>query len=177
MAGSGLALLAVLTGAGCGYRPVHAAGIPTEAYAVTVVTARVTPTSAADAVAAGLRDALAADGALRGGEGYPRVEIEVVRVDEDPDAIGAITAEPGGRHFPRARGLRLGVVARAWVRRRADAAPELDTGDVRAFASVAADAAATSDGDRARVVTAESAGREAGRRLGARLLGHPALSE
>ncbi len=170
-------LVALVAAAGCGYRPVHGASNEAEAYGVVTVAARVTPTSAADAVAVGVRDALAEGGALRGGEGYPRVEIEVVRIDEEADAIGVVQPTPGGRHFPRARGVRIGVVGRAWLRRRAEAGPELDTGDVRVFSSLGADSSPDLGALRARDAAAEAAGREVGHRLGMRLLGHPAVSE
>jgi hypothetical protein len=165
--------LAIEALAGCGYRPLHASALATEGerLAVLVVSSHVTPTSAADEVAGGVREALSESGALRSGTGYPRVEVEVVRIDQESDAI----ADLGGA--PRARAVRVGVVARAWIKRAASEPATGDTGDVRAFSVVAADAVPALGSELVLERAARASGRRAGLRLGARLLGHPAASE
>ncbi len=65
---------------------------------------------ASDEVAAGVREELARSGALEGGEGYPRVEIEVLRADEASDGLAA-SGGPAPR--PVARSLDVGISARA----------------------------------------------------------------
>lgn len=156
---------------GCGYRPLHANVPEGERLGVIVVASHVTPTTASDEVAGGVREALSESGALRNGTGYPRVEIEVLRVDQESDSI----ADVGGS--PRARGLRVGVVARAWVKRSAGDVATADTGDVRAFTVIAAEAAPGLAAELVFERAARAAGRRAGLRVGARVLGHPAVSE
>jgi hypothetical protein len=115
-------------------------------------------------VLAGTRAGLSAAGALRSGSGYPRVVVEVIRVDEVAEGIRDTTSGP------LARGSGVGVTARAWLERFQGAGPERDTGDVRRVTTVAQDrdsersANAFSDGGRA-------AGRRVGEALARRLLG------
>ena len=170
--GSLAALLALASFASaCGYRPLHANVPEGERLAVVVVASHVTPAAASDDVAGGVREALSESGALRAGTAHPRVEIEVVRIDQESDAI----ADVGGS--PRARGQRVGVVARAWVKRSPTEPATTDTGDVRAFTVIAAE---TEPGLAAELVlerAARAAGRRVGLRLGARVMGHPVASE
>jgi hypothetical protein len=179
-----LVAVAAALSAACGYHAVYGrAG----AERVHVVLARsvVADAVAAGEVVSGVREELAREGALASGDGYPRVEVEVTRLDEGSDAIGAATASgaAGGR-VPVARATEVGVVARAWLVRAAGGAQERDTGDVRALvdegttrvssesggglaAPSAADAFRHDDAVRA-------AARLAGIRLGRRILGRPA---
>ncbi len=123
-----------------------------------------------DAVLAGVRDRLAEAGAFEGGPGYPRVEVEVLRVDETSEGIAA----RGG--LPVARGLRLAVLGRARLIRAPGEPPSLDTADVRASVIIG------SEGEpRGAMLAREEALRGAalglGRRLADRLLGVPSASD
>jgi hypothetical protein len=166
-----LALLALLTLPslpGCGYHSVYAAGPPGKLH-VTLARTLVADAVAADEVAAGVREELAKAGALESGEGYPRVEIEVLRAEESSEGI---SAGPSG---PLARGTGVGLVARAWV---APAAGEQvsDTGDVRAEETMRVDPTALASGFH-HADALRAAARRLGHTLGARILGLPAASE
>jgi hypothetical protein len=133
-----LALALVLTAAvaaGCGYRAVYG-DRPSFRLHVKLVRTLVPDVVASDEVAAGVREELARSGVLQGGEGYPRVEIEVLRADE---ASEGIAAGSGPAPRPVARSLDVGISARAWIVRAPDAAPESDTGDLRAEDTIAVD--------------------------------------
>jgi len=150
----------------CGYRAVYAN--ETEKLHVHLDRAPVADAAAADEVLSGAREQLAREGALAAGEGYPRLVIEVLRIDEQSEAIGAEGA-------PRASSTRRAVVARAWVEKSPNVT-ERDTGDVRSedLSSVRdspiADELASLDASRA-------AARRLGRRLALRALGHPTSSD
>jgi hypothetical protein len=160
----------------CGYHSVYAAG-PQGKLHVKVVRSLVADAVSADEVASGVREELARAGALEAGEGYPRVEIEVLRGDETSEGIAA------GASGPVARGAGVAVVARAWVVAAADAAPQGDTGDMRAEESIAVDETAGLGGPDPRASAfhhadaSRAAARRLGRKLGARLLGQPSASE
>lgn len=158
----------------CGYQPVYAAHPPR--LHVVIVRSRVPDAVAVDEVASGLREELARAGALQDGQGYPRVEVEVLRADEASEGIAA------GASGPVARGTDVGVVARAWIVPAEGADRVSETGDVRAEESIAVDQAPGSAGDpRASVFhvadARAAAARRLGRKLGARVLGQPAASE
>jgi hypothetical protein len=164
---------------GCGYRSVYAAGPPGRLH-VKVIRSLVTDAVAADEVASGVREELARAGALAAGEGYPRVEIEVLRADETSEGIAA---EARG---PVARGTGVAMVARAWVTAEDGASPQSDTGDMRAEESITVDETVGADGTggpdpRASAFhhadASRAAGRRLGRKLGARVLGQPSASE
>jgi hypothetical protein len=130
---------------------------------------------ASDEVLAGLREELARTGSLASGEGYPRCEVEILRMDE---ASEGIAAAPGGdgRLVPQSRATRVGLLARAWVLRAPGGERERDTGDVRAFETVAiapdARAATFRHSDALR-----AAGRHVGKRLASRIMGLPAPND
>jgi hypothetical protein len=178
--------LAATTAAGCGYRAVYG-DRPSFRLHVKLVRTLVPDVVASDEVAAGVREELARSGVLEGGEGYPRVEIEVLRADEASEGIAA-SSGPAPR--PVARSLDVGISARAWIVRAPDAAPESDTGDLRAEDSIAVDetgqAGQLSEGGlhpdpRAGAFHYADALRAAARRLGRRLAykvtGEPAVSD
>jgi hypothetical protein len=87
-------------------------------------------------VATGVREELARAGMLEAGDGWPRVEVEVLRADE---ASEGIAAGASGGTGPVARGLDVALVARAWVVASPGAEPESDTGDMRAEETIAVD--------------------------------------
>jgi hypothetical protein len=164
-------VLAIVSG--CGYRAVY--GGEAQPFHVKVVKLAAVDAEASDEVASGLREELARGGAVEAGEGYPRVEIEVLRTTEASEGI----ADVGGS--PEARATAVGITARAWVVRAAGGAHERDTGDVRAAESVNIDERAGMPDPRADVFHVPDARRAAARRLGhalgRRILGVPAGSE
>ena len=153
---------------GCGYGPVYgASGGPR----YEVVTGRVATSSfeAAQEAAAGLRSELGPAGAL--GSGYPRVVVEVLRIDERSIGVRSM-----GNAAPLARGTELAVVGRAYVQERADAKPSRDTGDFSRSAQFAAGTTPSADAaSRSRAV--RDAARSLGKALGRALLGLPEPSE
>ena len=188
----------LLLTAACGYRPLYggtaAGGAGRDGARLHVVLVRsVVPDAiASDEVVSGAREELAREGALAAGDGYPRLEIEVLRLDESSDGIAAERPSAGGPLAPRARGTEVGVVARAWVVTAAGAEPQRDTGDVRALDLVGTDAVGGSafgggggGGGGALSAPAErrdafrhadavrAAARRVGVRLAQRVLGHP----
>ena len=154
--------------AGCGYQPIYgrSGGARYE-----VVTGRVATSSfeAAQAVASGVRSELGPAGAL--GNGFPRVVVEVLRLDER--SIGVSSTNNA---VPLARGAELVVVGRAYVLESPDAAPSRDTGDVSRAAQFAAGPTAAADSD-ARSRAVRDAARSLGKALGRALLGLPEPSE
>jgi len=159
----------------CGYHPLYG-GVPTERLHVKLVRALVADPVAADEVVSGVRDELARAGVLEAGEGYPRVEVEVLRADETSEGVAA------GAGGPRARALDVGIVARAWVARAPEAPPERDTGDLRAQESISVDETGVGTPDpRAGGFHGADALRAAARRLGQELAhkvrGEPAAGE
>src|SRR5882672_3681099 len=109
--------------AGCGYHAVYGGGGAARLRVVLVRTF-VPDVVASDEVVAGLREELARAGMLESGEGFPRVEVEVLRADEASEGITA------GAQAPVARATGVGLAARAWIVRAAGAPPESDTGDM-----------------------------------------------
>jgi hypothetical protein len=122
----------------CGYRPVYAPDAPR--LHVKLVRTLVPDAVASAEVATGVREELARAGMLEAGDGWPRIEIEVLRADEASEGIAA------GASGPVARGLDVGLVARAWIAASPGAEPESDTGDMRAQESIAVDTVPSSPG-------------------------------
>jgi hypothetical protein len=175
--------LACAWASGCGYHAVYG-GAERARLHVHLARAPIADAIAAGEVASGVREELAREGALAGGEdGFPRVEIEVTRVDEASEGIAAATGPGGGgsalapsglgdgTRVPAARGTEVGVVARAWVVRAEGAEPERDTGDVRALDLVGTTTAGTATADVAAVdaLRHDDAVRAAARRVGVAL--------
>jgi hypothetical protein len=157
----------------CGYHAVYASGEGARLH-VKLVRSLVPDAMAADEVVSGVREELALSGALAAGEGYPRVEIEVLRLDETSEGIAA----PRGATapLPRARATDVAVVARAWIASLPDAPIEHDTGDMRSTGVVSVAADARSD-----MLQHDDATRATSRRMGHKLalkvLGHPVTAE
>jgi hypothetical protein len=162
-----------LLGSGCGYHPLH--GGESEHMHVVLTQSKVPDAVASDEVLAGAREELARDGALAGGSGFPRCEIEVLREDEASEGIASAT-DAAGQRTPVSRATRVGLVARAWVLRAPGGEHERDTGDVRAFATVAVAPDARSGAFRESDAL-RAAGHRLGRRLAARILGIPAPTD
>jgi hypothetical protein len=153
----------------CGYRPVYG-GEASERLHVALVRSVVPDAVASDEVVSGVREELAQGGALAAGEGFPRVEVEVLRIDEASEGIAGVAGAPV------ARGTEVGLIARAWLVRSAGAEHERDTGDVRAMEVVATDADPRADffhhEDAVRAVA-----RRVGHKLGAHILGMPSAGD
>jgi hypothetical protein len=158
--------LSVLLLASCGYHAVYGGSVPARLHVVLVRTL-IPDAVASDEVVAGLRDELARAGALEGGSGFPRVEVEVLKADETSQGIAA------GPNGPVSRATDVGLAARAWIVRAAGAPPESDTGDLRATETIAVDETAAGPGaspdPRASAFHEADALRAAARRLGRRL--------
>jgi hypothetical protein len=166
----------LLACAACGYHAVYAE--PASRLHVKLVRTLIADVVASDEVAAGLREELAREGALEGGDGYPRVEIEVLKADETSEGIAS---GAGAAARPVARATDVAIAARAWVVIAPGAAPESDTGDVRAEETVAVDMGPSGPDPRASGFHEADALRAAARRLGRRLAykvtGEPAASD
>jgi hypothetical protein len=167
----------------CGYRPLYA-DRGDERFAVVGTTPLVADTSVVAEVHAGLRAGLARGGALRGGNDYPRVVVDVLRLDAAsegvsavaggirPPSAGGLPIAPSGPLAPLARGTRVGVVARAWVERAPGGAHERETGDMRVVDVMQAEGDARLEGLRFDD-TSRAAARRLGERLARRVLGEP----
>ena len=150
--------------ASCGYRP--AAMVSAFDGRLSVAAAPFTtpyPEAAAEAMS-GARDELSSAGVLGAGR-FPRLVVEVVRVDELPAGITA----PRGQG-PMARGSDVGVTARGWIEEREGVPPENDTGDVRRLETVLQGSDPVGAGTSA-LEAVHAAAREAGRAVARRALG------
>ncbi len=165
-----VAALVTLALPSCGYRALYA-DADGERLHVTLSRSLIPDAVAADEVLQGVREQLAREGALAAGEGYPRVEVEVLRADESSEGVAAVAGQP------RARATEVGLVGRAWIVRAQGAVPERDTGDVRAMDAVTVDTREGRLDPRADALHHDDAlravARRVGRRLALRLLGHP----
>lgn len=160
-----LAVASALLLAACGYRSAYASGAPDERLTVAGAELASPHVAALEAALAGTRAELLRHGALAAGTAYPRVVVELVRVDEVGVGIRA-TPGPG----PLATGASVGVTARAWVVARAGAEPERSTGDVRRIVTVAQGGDALADRE-AFEEAALAAARLTGEGLASRVLG------
>jgi hypothetical protein len=126
--------------------------------------------AAVQAALAGARSELSRRGALESGSGYPRVVIEVLRVDEQ--ALGIAVPPPGAREHPLARGTSIAVVGRALLIEGPAAPPARDSGDLRRVERFdASPDRLTEAANREQAV--RSAARRLGRALARRVLGDP----
>lgn len=155
--------------AGCGYAAVHGAKRDVAPLPVVLVESQVSDALVGEELRAGVRDALAREGLLGTGTGYPRVEVEILRIDRSPLGIAA------QGDVPQARGFAVIVTGRAWIATAKGAYIE-DTGDVRAETPRGASGGGASE-IALDVDASRSAARRLGRILGRRLLGEPAPSE
>jgi hypothetical protein len=159
-----LAALAAAQTPACGYRSAITSSPRVARLSVSAAPFSTPHPEAAAAALFGAREELSSAGAL-GGQPYPRLVIEVVRVDELP---AGIAAPAGGA--PLGRGADVGVTAHGWIEDAEGAAPAHDTGDVRRVETVAQG----TDPVQGSVSTSEavrSAAREAGRAVARRALG------
>lgn len=167
--GFGLGAVLLLWSGACGYRAVYSGEEPAERLSVVSGKHQVAELEAIEGVLGGVRAELSKNGALGSGTTLPRAVVEVLRVDELPSGIVA-PDPPGGSRRPIARGMLLGVTARAWVEEGPSGSPVVDTGDVRRVA--AAQSSETLKVDSAvRRSAIRAAAREVGESLARRLLG------
>lgn len=163
-----LALSAMMTG--CGYEPVYATERPELRLTVQAAPYGTPHLEAVAAAVSGVRRGLSSAGVLRPGEGYPRVMVEVVRVDE---RAAGMVAEPSGEgEQPAARAASLGVVGRAWVEEVERGPRTRDTGDVRRTATYAVGANPLLEHPRYEAAL-RGAGHALGQALARRILGEP----
>ncbi len=163
--------IAILITCACGYRPLVREPAAGERLAVVLADSSVPDQVAATEVVSAVRAALSREGMLAPGDRYPRVEVEVLRVDEVSEGV-----EASASLQPVARATRLAVVARGVVVVAQGAPAFRDTGDVRATVLGARMPGARAEAF-ARPELVRAAARRAGERIGARVLGHPAVSE
>jgi hypothetical protein len=160
----------MLAGSACGYRAEYDSAPPAQRLSVTAAPALVARPEAVQATLAGVRQELASAGALRPGKTFPRVVVEITRLDET--AIGIAEADGGGEgSIPLGRGSAVGVLGRAWVEETAGARPARDTGDVRRVQRYASSPEPRIEAQR-HSEAMRSAARELGRALGRRILGY-----
>ncbi len=163
-----LALGAVASLTACGYHAAYGAARPATRLAVVAAPSRAPEAGALAAVLGGLRGELSRAGVLGRGSGYPRVVVELVRVDERGTAQ-TLSQPAGGLELPAASGALVGVTARAWVQ-SAPAQVERDTGDVRRTSAFGS--AGNPGLDAARRESAmDLAGQATGEALGRRIMG------
>lgn len=179
-----VALLAVVFASACGYRPLYAGAQGDERLAVTGITPLVADASVVAEVEAGVRAGLARAALLRGGGGYPRVVVEVLRIDTQSEGIAAVPGgvrppDVGGVSIggvgplqPLARGTRVGVVARAWLERSEGGPKERQTGDLRTVDVMQLEGDARLEALRLDD-TSRAAARRLGEKLARRVLGEP----
>ena len=125
----GILLLPMVVGA-CGYEPVYSSERPAVRLSVEAAPHGTPHLEAVHAALTGMRRSLSRAGVLRPGSGYPKVVVEVLRVDEQAAGIQSVDLPASGA-IPLARGSAVGVVGRAWVEEGANSSPTRDTGNVR----------------------------------------------
>ncbi len=156
---------------GCGYEPVYSTERPEIRLTVHAAPYGAPHLEAVAATVSGVRRSLSSAGVLRPGDGYPRVVVEVVRIDER--AAGVVAADAAdGEARPTARAAALGVVGRAWIEEVERGPRTRDTGDVRRTATYAAGPTTLSEQPRYEAAL-RGAGHALGQALGRRILGEP----
>lgn len=144
---------------GCGYRAILAP--PARQYLSVQVGQTLVPEAlAVQAALSGARAELAAEGELGRDAEFPRLVMDVLRVDEGSRGIHVQAGQPA------AGGMSVAVVVRARVFRAANTEPISDTGDLRRAVQLSGDADPRVDSaayDAALRGAAERAGRAAAR--------------
>ena len=154
-------LLKISVLVGCGYEPAYGGADEAERLRVAAAQPKVARMDAVQAALDGARAELGRSGALAAGSGYPRMVVEVLRVDEKSGGIAATEPAGGGPLMPLARGSSVGVLGRAWVEEVRDGPPLRDTGDMRRVEHYASE-----QEPRLEVVRHDEAVRSAARQLG-----------
>lgn len=152
-------LLGLWAELGCGYRPLY--GQPnSKRFSVETGQVLVAEPLATQAALSGVRSELAAAGRLGSGSDYPRLVVDVLRVDEVSRRIYVAAGQP------HAAGMGVAVVVRGRLFNGEAGEPALDTGDLRRAAQVAGDSDPRRDSagfDAALRAAAERSGRAVAR--------------
>ena len=154
---------------GCGY---HAAYGQTakERLSVQVGQVLVPEPLAVQAAASGVRSELAAAGLLANDAQFPRLLVDVLRIDEQSRGIYVEAGQP------RAAGMSIAVTVRGRVLQAANQQPTLDTGDLRRSTQLSGDADPRAD-SAAYDAALRSAAERAGRAIARIALGIPEPNE
>jgi len=143
----------------CGYRPVYGQPV-SERLSVQFGHVLIPEPLAAQAAASGVRSELAAAGLLAGGATFPRLVLDVLRVDELSRGIHVQDGQP------RASGTIIALTVRGRIFQAENQEARLDTGDLRRSVQVTGDTDARADSaayDAALRSAAERAGRAVAR--------------
>lgn len=144
---------------GCGYHSVYAPR-SSERLSVQVGQVLIPEPIAVQAAANGVRSELAAAGLLANDSRFPRLVLDVLRVDERSRGIHVEAGQP------RAAGMSIALTVRGRVFQGENQEPRLDTGDLRRSVQVSGSADPRSDSsayDAALRSAAEHAGRAVAR--------------
>jgi hypothetical protein len=144
---------------GCGYRAIYAQPAGTR-MSVGIGQVLVPETGVAQAALSGARAELAATGRLSQTATFPRLAVDLLRVDEVSRGVHVQSTQP------LAGGMGIAVTVRGRLLLAAEQEPALDTGDVRRAVQVAGAADPRADSaayDQAIRAAAERAGRAAAR--------------
>ncbi|MEI9939966.1 MAG: hypothetical protein WDO69_22320 [Pseudomonadota bacterium] len=143
----------------CGYRPIYAQ-LASERLSVQVGQVLIPEPLAAQAAASGVRSELAAAGRLASGAEFPRLVLDVLRVDELSRGIHVQDGQP------HAAGMSIALTVRGRIFQGENQEPRLDTGDVRRSVQVSGDSDPRADSaayDAALRSAAEQAGQAVAR--------------
>ena len=165
---AGVLLCVVLGSIGCGYRAAYG-GAEARRYQVVAGHYATSSFEAVQAAVGGVRSELGAAEAL--GSGFPRVVVEVLRVDERSIGVGSTS-----NGVPLARGSEIVVVGRAQVFESESATASSDSGDISRAAQYASGATPSADAN-ARAQAVRDAARAVGKALGRAVLGLPVPAE
>lgn len=150
---------------GCGYQSVYGrAG--SEHLSVQVGQVLIPEPLAAQAAASGVRSELAAAGLLANGTQFPRLVLDVLRVDELSRGIHVQSGQP------HAAGMSIALTVRGRVFQAENQEARLDTGDIRRSVQLTGDADPRAD-SAAYDVALRSAAERAGRAVARSALGIP----
>jgi hypothetical protein len=153
----------------CGYQPAYGGERPRTRLSVIAAPSRAPEAGALSAILSGLRGELSRAGVLGSGRAFPRVVVELVRVDERGTAQTLLRDPNSGAQLPQASGALIGVTARAWVE-TSPSEVERDTGDVRRAAPFGSANNAGLDSMQ-REAALSAAGEATGEALGRRIMG------
>ena len=154
---------------GCSYQSVYGQSAR-EHVSVQVGQVLIPETLAAQAAASGVRSELAAAGRLATGAQFPRLVLDVLRVDELSRGIHVQSGQP------RAAGMSIALTVRGRVFQAENQEARLDTGDVRRSVQLTGDSDPRVD-SAAYDVALRSAAERAGRAVARIALGIPEANE
>jgi len=155
--------------AGCGYHSLYGQS-GTEPLSVQVGQVLIPEPMAAQAAASGVRAELAAAGKLASGTQFPRLVLDVLRVDELSRGIHVQDGQP------HAAGMSIALTVRGRVFQAENQEPRLDTGDLRRSVQLSGDSDPRAD-SAAYDTALRSAAEHAGRAVARIALGIPEPNE